>query len=651
MLTNQTLDIEILEQRTVQLAVNGMFWLDETGHIRHANDAACQILDYPYRELIKKTIFEIDPNTSTENFENEYLKVIRKKGRHSFDTQKICRNGKVIDSEVTVFHIEHEGMDLYCAFFFDITEKKQQDYELRKTKYAIEHNANSFLWIKSDGQISYVNNATCRCLGFTKDELYSKTVMDIFPGCTVEIWSDFWEKLNRQKYQSIEGKLQRNSGDSIPVEIHADHFEIDGQNQCFVCFRDLTEKHKYKSEQKKFKKQQVQSQKLESLGTLAAGIAHDFNNILSGIFGYSQLAEIDIHNPEKIKNHISKIRSGAQRASELVQQILTFSRQTEYLKEPLLMYPVVKETLELLRSSFPANIVIHGRIDSKIKVMADPTRIHQVLMNLCTNACHAMKETGGKLTVKLQETNLSNSQRTGKLDTPPGNYLKLSVKDTGCGMDAALLEKAFEPYFTTKQLGEGTGLGLALVQAIVAEHNAHLEVDTAPGKGTEISIYFPIIDFVEAPEKTENTGRIIFNGKETIMVVEDEVSLREIYKDLLEGYGYKVCLYENGREAFYAYQQNAHQYDLVITDMDMPGMTGSELANRINLSRKNVPIILSSGFDYGFCEENGGLNGVHAFLMKPFPELRLLKMVRELLDKKQESRLARIFHENSKETV
>ena len=635
--TETQLDIQTLEQKTMELALNGMLWIDPKGCIRHANEAACQILEYSYEELITKTIYEIDPSTSEDNLEKEYLSVIRANKRYHFEARMIAGSGRQIYSDVTVFHVQHKDLDLYCSYFFDITVKKEQNKELKKIKYAIEHNSHSFIWINSNGQFSYGNRAVCQCLGYAQNEFYDLRVMDIVSDDTALSWTEFWQELKRNKSLVFETVLERKNGDTFPVEVSAGYFEIDGHEQCFSCIRDITEKHDRIAEKEKLKYQLGQAQKLESIGTLAAGIAHDFNNILSGIFGYSQLAELDIQKPEKILKHVSKIRQGAQRASELVQQILTFSRQTEFKKEPLRIYPIVNEVLKLLRSSIPANIIIENRIESKNQIMADPTRIHQVLMNLCTNAYHAMKKTGGKLTVRLLNKRVSSPKGIGMQEIPEGDYLMLSVGDTGCGMDTALLKKVFEPYFTTKDKGEGTGLGLALVQAIVAEHDAFIDVDTAPNNGTTISIYFPMIDQPEIEKNEEPSQDALFNGGETIMVVDDEAAIREIYNDLLAMHGYDVRLFEDGQDAFNAFHSDPHLFDLIITDMEMPGMTGSELANKIHAFRNEIPILLSSGFDQVMCRENDSLDGIKGFLKKPTSEFQLLKTVRSALDRSEET--------------
>ncbi|MCK5098668.1 MAG: response regulator, partial [Desulfobacteraceae bacterium] len=343
---------------------------------------------------------------------------------------------------------------------------------------------------------------------------------------------------------------------------------------------------------------------------------HDFNNILSGIFGYSELAEINIENPEKAKENISQIVKGAQRATELVHQILAFSRQTEYQKQPLQFNNIVKEVLKLLRPSIPATIDIKENIISRATVLADPSQMHQVIMNLCTNAYHAMGEKGGVLTVKLSEIEILESDSLPDLKLLPGIYLKLEVKDTGCGMDKKTLEKAFDPYFTTKKEGKGTGFGLALVQAIVEEHNGYVNAYSEVDQGSIFNVYFPIVEKTDPPIEKQKK-EILIMGTEKIMVVDDEEDIRMGTQELLESCGYQVSSFCNGLEAFQEFEKTPYEFDLIITDMTMPKMTGLELSTKILNIRKDMPIILSTGYYENLTKDMVHRAGIRKYIQKP----------------------------------
>ena len=393
-----------------------------------------------------------------------------------------------------------------------------------------------------------------------------------------------------------------------------------------VILHDVTKR-------KQLEVQLFQSRKMEAIGTLAGGIAHDFNNILSGIFSYSQLAKRHIENSEKAKKHIRQILKGAQRAAEPVQQILTFSRQTEYQKQPLKLYVVVGEVLKLMRSSIPTTIEIKENIASSAMVLAEPSHMHQVIMNLCTNAYHAMREKGGVLTVALNEIEISehNMDDTNLI---PGRYLKLKVKDTGHGMDKETLEKAFDLYFTTKKVGKGTGFGLSLVQAIVEEHDGYVKAHSVPGQGASFYVYLPMVGEKIDPHTLEQGEEPLIGGSERIMVVDDDESIRMATREFLEDCGYQVSSFQNGVQAFQEFKKDPYRFDLIITDMNMPQMAGDELSGKILKIRKNLPIILCTGYSENITEVKAIEIGIAKYVQKPVLNQKLAFLIREVLDKK-----------------
>ncbi len=396
--------------------------------------------------------------------------------------------------------------------------------------------------------------------------------------------------------------------------------------------RDITEFKQGEQERRRLAVQLEKSQKMEAIGTLAGGIAHDFNNILSSIFGYTQLAEMTLDSPEKAKKHLSQIVKGAQRASGLIQQILTFSRQTEYKKHSLKFHLVVKEALKLLRSSIPTTIAIKTQINTRDMVSADPTQMHQVIMNLCTNAYHSMIKKGGTLTVCLDTVPDIPHDQTQEDYAQPGPYLRLVVKDTGHGMDKSTLKKAFDPYFTTKEIGRGTGFGLALVHAIVDEHSGLIHVESKPAIGSCFYIYLPCVADKKPVRPSKQVVAELEGGTETIMVVDDEADIREFTMELLESFGYTVCCYENGEMALEAFNLDRDKFDLVITDMTMPLMTGVALANAIISRRKDLPVILCTGYSENISKKEAKKIGIKKYLQKPLQNQELLGVIRATLD-------------------
>jgi len=284
-----------------------------------------------------------------------------------------------------------------------------------------------------------------------------------------------------------------NSSKPMICDISSSLVEMEGKIYILARILDITKLATIEKEKEEIKAKLVHASKMEALGRLAGGIAHDFNNILSGIFAYAQLASAHISNPEKAKQDIQQIRNAAEKATGLIQQIMTFTRKSGQEKKILPIFSIVKEAFSLFKSSLPANIGIVDAIRSRALVSADPTNIHQVVMNLCTNACHAMENTGGTLTVELEEKDVTENKDAHAI-IAPGNYLELTVSDTGCGMDSSTHDRIFEPYFTTKKSGQGTGLGLALVHGIVEDHKGYIVVKSEPGKGSSFHVFFPIVD-------------------------------------------------------------------------------------------------------------------------------------------------------------
>ena len=410
-----------------------------------------------------------------------------------------------------------------------------------------------------------------------------------------------------------------------------------GQPLCIMAsFLDITEKHAYENQIR-------QSQRLEAMGTLAGGIAHDFNNILSPILGYAEMVqEVLPEGSEAWQNQQELIDAGF-RAKELVRQILAFARQSEHERQPVQIHQIVKETLKLLRASIPTTIEIREKIEVSSSVMhADPTQLHQMIMNLCTNAYHAMEKQGGILGVSLLAMEIEKGEdKVNNLFLSPGHYLRLMVSDTGCGMDKKILDRIFEPYFTTKEKGKGTGLGLALVHGIVKSYAGHISVYSEPGKGTSFHVYLPYIvseTKIGDMEKKEAPPR----GDEHILIVDDEIAVVNMERKMLESLGYQVTAFSSSTEAWKAIARQPTLYDLVITDMTMPKMTGVELAQRYLAIKPDARVILCTGFSELVNEDKAKAVGVREFLMKPIVKRDLANAVRSCLDGGNPSRVSDI---------
>jgi signal transduction histidine kinase/ActR/RegA family two-component response regulator len=382
-----------------------------------------------------------------------------------------------------------------------------------------------------------------------------------------------------------------------------------------------------------------QAQKMEAVGTLAGGIAHDFNNILAAIMGYTEISLLQNQADNDLKENLDKILQASQRAKELVNQILAFSRQQPLDIQVLRLKPIVREVLALLRASLPRTIDIGERIAPDLyTIQADPTQIHQVLMNLCTNAAHAMEENGGRLDVSLENIYLDQDNRLRMWTVSPGWFVRISVEDNGCGIDPEISERIFDPYFTTKQLGKGTGMGLAVTHGIVKSAGGAITVESQLGRGTRFDVYLP--GYTEEENETGESIKSLPLGKERILFIDDEENLVDIMRDLLQRLGYRVAVTRHPLDALDWFREDPSRFDLVITDAEMPQMTGDRLARELLAIRKDLPIIMCTGFSEKINRENIKAMGVRHLLMKPIAFRNLAEVIREVLDVSKDSFIA-----------
>ncbi len=414
------------------------------------------------------------------------------------------------------------------------------------------------------------------------------------------------------------------SGKATNVEILTSPFQLQNRSVILGIARNV-------SERKRLENRLNQTQKMEAIGTLAGGIAHDFNNILFPIMGHTEILLMDTPEDSSTHGSLKKIYAGANRAKELVKQILTFSRQERGELILMKMQPIIKEALKLIRSTIPTTIEIKQDIDPKCgTIKADPTQIHQIVMNLATNAYHAMEETGGELKVRLKEIEL------GEYDVPrpdmiPGMYACLTIADTGIGMDKELIRTIFDPFFTTKEKGKGTGMGLSVVHGIVANMNGAIHVYSKPGEGTQFHVYLPV-EKNSSEAQVTNSEAPIQGGTEHILLVDDEEAILTMEKQALERLGYQVTVRTSSIEALEAFRVLSGKFDMVITDMQMPNMSGDKLAVELTKIRPDIPILLCTGFSEAMSEEKAASLGIKGFLLKPIVMKDLSRKIREVLD-------------------
>lgn len=498
----------------------------------------------------------------------------------------------------------------------EIIEHRQSEAALTKSEERyrdlFESAHDLILILDPEGHILYANRSWREKIGYESSEFSDLSFADIITGdCTPNCQDTFQRLLTEGSLTKIKMAFHNKYGKKISVEGSANCKYIAGEVVSIRCiFRDVTE-------HEELKEQLYQSQKTQAIGTLAGGIAHDFNNILTAIIGYSQLLERQIPQDNPAWSNLQEVLKAGIRAKDLVKQILTFSRQRKSELQPTDIHLVLSEVMQLLRSTIPTTIDIKQNISSSNAIiLTDPGQLHQVIMNLCTNAFHAMGETGGQLTISLDAKEIAKDELR---DVEPGPYIRLKISDTGCGMDHATLTRIFEPYFTTKDPGSGTGLGLSVVHGIVEKHHGHIFIESTPGNGTTVSLYFPKVAAAISPKEKEIL-KSIPGGDENILVVDDEKSIVELHRLVLESLGYKVTTCTQSGKALEIFRSHPGEYDLVITDMAMPKMTGAELAQQLIALRPTIPIILCTGFSGIITEDNAKALGIQEYIMKPIIE-------------------------------
>jgi signal transduction histidine kinase/CheY-like chemotaxis protein len=417
--------------------------------------------------------------------------------------------------------------------------------------------------------------------------------------------------------------------DALILSVFSHHAAIAIENaMLFNSMKNRLEREKM------IEQKMAESARLQAIGTLAGGIAHDFNNILSAIMGYTELARMDSDKLSRPYANLTKILAASERARDLIHQILAFSRQVEVAKpRPVQVNIIVKEALKLLQASFPKTIRMVEDLSCSSTIMGDATQIHQVVMNLCTNAAQAMKEKqNGVLTVKLEPVTLLSPCEKNQTVLPSGSYLKLEVADTGNGMPSHVMERIFEPFFTTKPKGQGTGMGLSVVHGIVKKHGGDIQVQTTPGEGSIFQVFFPVAQQGGQPAVEKKNPQKLPRGTEHILVVDDDIMLLDVTKRGLNSLGYHVTIETSSLEAIRKFKAHPDEYDLVITDMSMPEMDGDEMCLAMRAIRSDIPMIMCTGFSAQMTEHIAQKKGFEAFLMKPVQLGDLARVVRRILD-------------------
>ncbi len=627
--------------RTLVESAPDAIFIEVEGRFAYLNDAAIRLYGAASeKKLLGRDVLErIHPDHRAKVAERIQFINEKRKPTPLIEFKHVKLDGTTVYVESHAVPIRYQKMKGALVFVRDITERKkaEEDLSLSEDRYRrlFEDASLGIFRTSLEGKIIHVNRAFARMFGFDSPEEAKSQVNDV----AVDLYVDPSRRqkivrmiLDTKGPVRVENIYRRKDGSISEADLHAwAVHDKEGKLLYLEGFvEDISERKRAEEEKEKLETQLRQSQKVEAIGLLAGGIAHDFNNILQPIIGYTEMQLLELSPSSPQRENLEQVLNASLRAKELIRQILVVSRSTqEQQRIPMDLSLIIKEALKLLRSSLPASIEMKQKIRKGV-ALADPTQIHQVLMNLCTNAAHSM-DGKGILEVRLSPVDLSECDLADQsiFDLKPGPYLRLTVSDTGCGMDAETMERIFDPYFTTKDVGKGSGMGLAVVNGIVKRHQGAVTVQSGPGKGATFTIYIPRVD-VE-PEATMQFEDLPLHGSERILLVDDEPAVIAMAAIMLGQLGYKLTSRTDSVDALEVFRSSPDEFDLVITDYTMPKLTGLDFASELMRLRHDIPILLCTGFSEKMTSGHVKELGIE-LLMKPYNVRQISQAVRRILD-------------------
>ncbi|MGK5093352.1 PAS domain S-box protein [Deltaproteobacteria bacterium TL4] len=612
-------------------AKDAILGMDDKGLIYLWNDAATRMFGYNREEALGKSLHQLIAPKRYQEKAEQGLTTFYKTGSGIL-TENTCeywalrKDGTEFPVELSVSGFKNGDHWFATGIIRDITDRKEAEKERNMLAMAVHQTTEAVLVTDERGRPQYTNPAFAKITGFSPEEIFEGTDSPLKRAVEHHpMYQKVLDTLSQGELWSGQVKFFKKAGTPFVADLTIS--PIRDENQVIVNYVAVIYDV---SQEIAWQQRQGQTQRIEALGTLAGGIAHDFNNVLMIILGFTELL-LQERKSELDHLFLNKIKSSARRGADLVRQILTFARTENEELVPSNIVPVVKESLKLMRTLIPKQVELIEDISSSCpSVVCDTTQIHQIIINLCTNAYHSISEDTGQIRISLRSVEL-DAEHPEHLGLKSGSYLHLQVQDTGCGIPPENIERIFDPFFTTKPVSKGTGLGLAVVYRILNRHQGMITVDSIVGKGTTFHVYLPTVMEKPANQNLEMTLR---KGNERILIVDDEEELLLLYNESLGWLGYHITVARNGEEAFQIFSENPDQFDLLFTDHNMPKMTGLELSQRILRLRKNLPVILVSGFSEQISKAKIEALGIKHWYDKPLRATYLTQIIGEIFDRK-----------------
>ena len=616
---------ESVYRNLVEHAAVGIYRSTRNGDLLYANDTWLNM--FGFESLTEARADGCLQRYLNPEERNTNVKLLEQTGKlNNFAVELVRKSGEPI----TVLLSATLESGIITGTMMDITERRRERKELLESmeryRSVVESSFVGF-FIVQDHVYRFVNKGFCEMSGYTYDELVDKVnPLDIVHPDDRKTTELNLKKRETGRAEHIEYGIRgvRKDGRIIHIKIFGTSLVYNGRRAAAGTIVDVTR-------EKDLEQQLLRTQKLEAIGTLAGGIAHDFNNILIGIMGFTEMVQDELPPGSREYHRLDLVLKGAHRGRDLVKQILAFSRQTEHEQKPVALSDIAREVLRLLRPILPVTTEIRAtNLTGDDTILADPAQMHQILMNFCTNGAKAMGKKGGVLEVSVTNDRFKRNDNGLPQGIKPGDYVALTVRDTGCGMKPEILERIFDPFFTTKPHGEGTGLGLSVVHGIVKSHGGFIRVESEPGKGSVFRAFIPKIERPEGPAVIAEPP--VTGGKECILFVDDEDLTVELNNERLTQLGYEVVAVTSSLEALKIFKKEPGRFNIVITDYTMPDMTGVDLARKLLRVRSDIPIILCTGYTDGISPDNAKKIGIREFLLKPQGKRGLGLAIRRVLD-------------------